>query len=40
MQKLTNSELIQFIESLEATCTDKFTVAKIVKFLKENNIWV
>jgi|LakMenE01Jun11ns_1017448.scaffolds.fasta_scaffold8370527_2 hypothetical protein len=39
MKELTNSQLIQFIESLEATCTDKNTVDKIVKFLKENNIW-
>ena len=34
MKELTNSQLIQFIESLEATCTDKNTVDKIVKFLK------
>jgi hypothetical protein len=40
MKELTNSQLIQFIESLEATCTDKNTVDKIVKFLKENHIWV
>ena len=39
MKELTNNQLIQFIESLEATCTDKNTVDKIVKFLKENNIW-
>ena len=35
MKELTNSQLIQFIESLEATCTDKNTVNKIVKFLKK-----
>jgi len=40
MEKVSNSKLIEFIERLEATCKDKDTVAKIVKFLKENNIWV